>query len=153
MLRHRKATKSDVSFVMKNLSNVSAKELQFAGYSVAQAKETMIGEMKNSESIAFLDRAEPMAVLIFMEEALHEYTTMFMATEKFFGGSWRASLYLRRFLDGRFASNPRLVVRSQTFSDHEQLHRWYQIMGYEGGIKNLDGLSTSFVRRASASGT
>ncbi len=146
ILRHRSATKTDVKAVMKNLSEVSKSELSHAELSPEIAKKMMLDAMKASEAIAFLERAEVMAVLIFNQVAQNEFSTMFMATEKFFGQRGRPSLYLRRYLDGRFASNPKLVLTSETYSDHPELHRWYKLMNYDPGVK--EGARTRFIRRA-----
>lgn len=121
-------------------------ELHHAGLTPDKATKMMLDAMRESEAIAFLERAEVMAVLILDKIGSNAFSTMFMATEKFFGQRGRPSLYLRRFLDGRFTANPRLILESHTYSKHPKLQRWYDLMGYEPG--SVDGDATKFIRRA-----
>lgn len=148
MLKHRTASEADVKVVMASLSEISSTELDRIGASEAWATQILLGLIKNSEAITFLQGDEPIAILAFSEQGPHHFATMFMATEGFFGGSARPSLYLRRFLDNRFAEDPRLVLESVCYSDHEKLHRWYRLMNYEDGVKDERKNCTVFLRRA-----
>ncbi len=151
LIRHRRASKADVKMVMKHLSSISINELRHAGVSRDQAIRMMLDAMTGSDAFVFLDRATPIAVLVISAESENQHSTMFMATEGFFGARAGPSLYLRRFLDTLFVAKPDLVLRSQTYSDHEELHRWYRLMKYQPGIPDPSGNATVFFRRSTAS--
>lgn len=149
MLRHRPATKQDIRYVMKNLSDVSAGEVETAGYTLSDATALMLNAMRSGEAIAFLDRATPIAIMVFEPAVDGVTTTMFLATEDFFGGRPRPTLFLKRFVDRRFEKNPGLVLRSTTFSNHPKLIRWYDIIG--GKLVGQDGTMSIFERTGSLS--
>lgn len=145
MLRYRPATKQDIRYVMKNLSEVSADELEAAGYTLSEATDLMLGAMRSGEAITFLDRATPIAIMVFEPAIDGVTTTMFLATQGFFGGRSRPTLFLKRFIDRRFENYPELVLRSTTFSNHPMLIRWYEIIG--GKLVRQDGNMSIFERK------
>jgi hypothetical protein len=146
MLRKRSALKADVRHVMKNLSAVSASELRTARASVENTSRSMATLLKTHGGVAILDRAEPIAILIFQPTRDPKLmSTAFMATEKFFGAAWKPTRFLRRFLDQKMEAMPGVSLRSTTFSTHPELARWFRLMGY--GEPQVEGSSYTFFRR------
>ena len=148
MLRKRPAEKADIKYIMKNLSAVSAGELEAARASAENTARSLAALLKVHGGVTILDRAEPIAVLLMMPTRDPRLmSTAFMATEKFFGAAWKPTRFLRRHLDARMASLPGVSLRSTTFSTHPQLARWFRLMGY--GEPQTEGASHTFFRRPS----
>lgn len=148
MLRKRSATKADIKHVMKRLSAVSEGELKAANASAETTAKSLAGLLKLHGGTTILDRAEPIAVLILRPSKDPELMiTAFMATEKFFGGAWKPTRFLRRHIDQKMSALPGTSLRSTTFSRHPQLARWFRLMGY--GEPQVEGASQTFFRKPS----
>lgn len=154
MLRTRTATKADIKRVMKSLSDISSEELRHAGYldetghiDLNQPTTMMINAARTDDAVTILNRAEPIAILILQPESSTVHTTMFMATEGFFGeGNWAPTRFLRRYLDVKMKRKPGVTLRSMTFSRHPQLLKWYRLMGYGAPEPRPDGNGNTFTR-------
>ncbi|WP_156938541.1 hypothetical protein [Mesorhizobium sp. LNHC252B00] len=116
--------------MMKGLSKVSLDEVAAGGYALDDVTDAMITLWHRSGGTAILDRAEPIAVLIFTPVPDKILSTSFMATEAFFGSNWKPTLYLRRYLDRKMDKLPGVSLMSFTYSTHPEVARWYRFMGY-----------------------
>lgn len=145
MLRCRRATKADIKAVMGSLSEISASEIEAAGFSLELATQYMQQWAIQGDAVAILDRATPIAVLIFQTaQSPDKRGTAFMATEGFFGGRSQPTLFLRKYLDRKMRTLPDVSLVSRTYSLHGTVDRWYRLMGYGDAVK--DGTSKVFTR-------
>lgn len=150
MLRTRAATKADIKAVMKSLSDISASEIQAAGYSIEQSTDYMHQWAAGGDPIVVLDRATPIAILIFQQSGTPDMRgTAFMATEGFFGGRTQPTRFLRKYLDRKMEKLPGVSLLSITYSPHPTVDRWYRLMGY--GEPKVQGASKVFTRTPTAS--
>jgi hypothetical protein len=137
--------KADIKAVMNSLSEVSASELQAAGYSVDQLADLMQQWARGGEPVVVLDRATPIAILIFQRTATANVLgTAFMATEGFFGGRSQPTRFLRKYLDQKMRKMPGVALVSLTYSQHPTVERWYRLMGY--GDAKVEGAGRTFTR-------
>ena len=149
MLRTRAATKADIKAVMKSLSEISVSELHAAGYSVEQLTYYMHQWAREGDPVVVLDRATPIAILIFQPtESPDTRGTAFMATEGFFGGQTQPTRFLRKYLDRKMEKQPGVSLVSITYSQHLTVDRWYRLMGY--GEPEVQGTSKIFTRAPKA---
>lgn len=123
---------------MKDLSAVSRDELEAAGLSVKEASDMMISLLRSHKATVILDRADPIAALVFRPISGSEVETSFMATEGFFGGRTSPTRFLRRYLDRWLATRPGISIVSTTYSRHKEVARWYRLMGYRHDTAGAD---------------
>lgn len=146
MLRAVAATKNHVRTIMRKLSLVSAGELENGNLDINLITTMMISLCDQIPGHVLMDRNVPIAVLFVTPLGDGTLSTAFMATEGFFGGRSRPTIFLRRLLEKRLAELPPMPVKSRTFSSHPEVDRWYRAMGYDP-FPLVEGPSQTYTRQ------
>jgi hypothetical protein len=115
---------------MGDLSAISKSEIQNAEFTVRDAQRLFVERLDEHGATAILENGKLIAVVLASKPEHGVSGTMFMAKEPFFAGS-APTRFLRRWVRATLADMPlNTVLRSETWSQHPRVCRWYELLGY-----------------------
>jgi hypothetical protein len=149
----RPAVRRDIRDVMSNLSDISKSELDNAKYTIKAAQRLFVTTADAHSSTAILQDGELIAVVLASQPEAGVSNTMFMAKQRFFEGV-APTRFLRRWVAETLSKFPiGTVIRSETWSAHKDVSRWYELLGYHAsgrfnGMRRFEISKTKIARHS-----